>query len=371
MKQYRLPLVPGPVSVPERVRRAYLDDYGSGDLEPEFAELYLATESYLQRIAGTQHRVTIMTGEGMLALWGALKSVLRPGDRVVAVATGLFGYGIGEMAAGLGAAVTTVGFEYDQTLHDWERVRETLRAVRPALVTAVHCETPSGTLNPVKELGALIREELDDDCLFYVDAVASLAGAPVEVDAAQIDLGLFGSQKALSTPPDLAMVSVSERAWARIATVGYQGYDALLPWREVGAVSSFPYTPAWASIAALHEACGMLEEEGLAAVYARHERVAAQCREGLRALGIRLYPAPDAISAPTVTAAWLPDGWTWKAWDAALREQGLVVGNSWGKLFGQIFRVGHMGAQANEGLLTEALGVIQATLAAGSGQPSL
>lgn len=365
MEQYRLPLVPGPVSVPERVRRAYLKDYGSGDMEPEFAALYRATEAQLQEIAGTRNRVTIMTGEGMLALWGALKSVLRPGERVVAVATGMFGYGIGEMAAQVGGAVTTVGFEYDETLHDWGRVRQTLRATRPALVTAVHCETPSGTLNPVRELGQLVREELGDDCLFYVDAVASIGGAPVGVDAAEIDLGLFGTQKALSAPPDLALVSVSERAWRRMENVGYEGYDALLPWREVNGPGSWPYTPAWASVAALHEACGMILEEGLEVVYARHERVAHQTRDGLAELGIPLFPTADAVPAPTVTAALLPQGWTWQHFDAALREHSLVVGGSWGKLEGKVFRVGHMGTQADEALVRAALDVIRGVVEKG------
>jgi aspartate aminotransferase-like enzyme len=362
MKTYKIPLVPGPVSVPERVRRVYLEDYGSGDMEAEFGELYLATEAKLQTIAGSKNRVTIMTGEGMLALWGALKSVLRPGEPVVAVATGLFGYGIAEMAAGVGGDVTTVGFEYDETINDWERVRQTLREVRPSLVTAVHCETPSGTLNPVKALGQLVRQELGEECLFYVDAVASLAGTPVEVDESEIDLALFGSQKALSAPPELSMITVSERAWQKIAQVSYSGYDALLPWRTVGATGSFPYTPAWASIAALHEGCMIILEEGLAAGYARHERVAQQTQEGLRKLGIQLYPAPDAIMSPTVTAALVPDGWTWEQFDAALREYGLVVGGSWGKLLGKVFRVGHMGTQADEGLIAEALNVMEKVL---------
>lgn len=358
MREYEVPLVPGPVSVPERVRRVYLVDYGSGDLEPEFAALYMDTERRLQQIAGTGNRIAIMTGEGMLALWAALKSVLRPGDRVVSVATGLFGHGIGRMAAGLGAEVTTVGFEDNQTIHDWPRVRARLREIRPTLVTAVHCETPSGTLNPVARLGRMVREELGDNCLFYVDAVASLGGAPVQVAQAEIDLALFGTQKALSAPPELALVAVSSRAWARAEAVGYTGYDALLPWREARDPGSLPYTPSWAAVAALHEACGLLLEEGLDAVYARHTRVAQMTRGGLDGLGIRLFPDPAAIVAPTVTAAYVPEGWRWEEFDAALRARGMAVGGSWGALAGRIFRIGHMGSQADEELLARALQIL-------------
>src|SRR5690606_32525555 len=120
-----------------------------------------------------------------------------------------------------------VGFGYDEVA-DPNRVRDVAREFRPKLVTAVHCETPSGTLNPLKEIGEICREI---DALYYVDFVASAGGAPVEVDQNQIDLGLLGSQKVLSLMPDLSMVSISPRAWEVIEAVNYVGYDALAPWK--------------------------------------------------------------------------------------------------------------------------------------------
>lgn len=103
METYKIPLVYGPVSVPEALRAVYRIDYGSADLEEEFFTLYADCERALQTVLGTRSQVTLQSGEGMLALWGALKSTVRPGDRVLAVATGLFGYGIGEMASHVGA----------------------------------------------------------------------------------------------------------------------------------------------------------------------------------------------------------------------------------------------------------------------------
>ena len=141
MERYRVPLMPGPVSIPDDVLKAYSYDYGSADTEEEFFALYRSCERGLQEILFTQNQVTILTGEGMLALWGALKSVVRPGDRVLSVATGVFGYGIAEMAGQIGAAVEVVGFGYDDVL-DLDRVRDAARRYRPALITAVHCETP-------------------------------------------------------------------------------------------------------------------------------------------------------------------------------------------------------------------------------------
>jgi len=358
MQSYKISLTPGPVSVPAAVRAAYQADYGSPDLEEEFFQLYTKCEQGLQQILGTRNAVAIQTGEGMVALWGALKSVLQPGNRVLAVATGLFGYGIGEMAAGLGMQVETVGFGY-AGIADPQQVREAAHRFRPHVITAVHCETPSGTLNPLQELGAISREV---DALFYVDFVASGGGVPVEVDSCAIDLGLLGSQKVLSLPADLAMVTVSERAWARAQTVKYAGYDALLPWRSAVAGHYMPYTHNWPALAGLRIAIDMLLTEGLDAVYARHAQVAHLCRQRLQNMGVELWPASIEFCAPTVTAANLPACWTWPALDKALRAYGMVVGGNYGPLAGKVFRIGHMGTQADAELVAQGMDVLEGVL---------
>lgn len=357
MQTYPIPLVPGPVSVHQAVREVYLTDYGSPDLEADFFDLYAACEGQLQEILATRNDVTIHSGEGMLALWAALKSVLRPGGRVLVVANGLFGYGIGEMAAQLGALVETVGFDYDD-IPDPQRVRVAARRFQPKLITAVHCETPSGTLTPLAELGAICREV---DALFYVDFVASGGGVPVLVDDWQIDLGLLGSQKVLSLLPTLSMVTVSQRAWEAVADVGYVGYDALAPWRDGPARRYLPYTHNWHGLAALHAGCQSLLDEGLANVYARHAAVAAYCRQRLAEMGVALYPRPE-IASPTVSAARVPDSWTWPELDGSLRAQGMVVGGNYGPLAGQVFRIGHMGNQARMELVARGMDVLAEVL---------
>jgi aspartate aminotransferase-like enzyme len=358
MQTYSIPLVPGPVAVPPAVRAVYQIDYGSADLEIEFFQLYEECERGLQQILGTHNSVTIQTGEGMLALWGALKSVLQPGNRVLAVATGLFGYGIGDMARQLGAQVETVGFGYDG-IADPQVVREAARRFCPHLITAVHCETPSGTLNPLQPLGEIAREV---DALYYVDFVASAGGTPVLVDACHIDLGLLGSQKVLSLPADLAMVSVSERAWARVQTVNYVGYDALSGWRTAMADRYMPYTHNWAAVAGLRVAISSLLAEGMENAYARHASVAQACRRRLQAMGVELWPANEDLCSPTVSAAKVPAGWTWPQLDQALRSQGMVVGGNYGPLAGKVFRIGHMGSQANAALVQQGMDVLAAVL---------
>lgn len=360
MLSYDIPLVPGPTRVPESVRRAYLTDYGSADLEPEYARLYRDVQSRLQTILGTENEIALMTGEGMIALWGALKSCVRPGDRVLAVSTGVFGHGIGEMAAAMGAEVRWVEFGYDQVAEPGP-VEEAIRGFDPKMVTAVHCETPSGTLNPVGPIGELVRRH--GVPLYYVDAVASAAGAPVRADAWSIDLCLLGTQKALSAFPDLAGVAVSERAWDLIAEVDYAGYDALLPYRDALEEGVFPYTPSWAGLAALGEACRLVLDTGLDVVYARHEEVAAYCRNRAGEMGLSLHPVSEAASSPTVTALRVPDSTSWEELDRDLREHGMVVGGSLGPLAGKVFRVGHMGVQADRDLMERGMDVLERVLA--------
>lgn len=352
-----IPMVPGPVTVPAAVLDALARDYGSGQVDAEFLPLYDATGRTLAKLMQTRNDVVIMTGEGMLALWAGLKSCLAPGDRVLSIATGVFGDGIGDMAASFGCQVEKVSYGFNETIHDLGRIEEAIVRFRPHMITAVHCETPSGTLNPLEGVGELKRRH--GVPLFYVDAVASLGGVPVCVDDWSVDLLLGGTQKCLSAPPSLSFLGVSPAAWERAAQVAYEGYDALLPWRTVRKDGRCPYTPYWHGVAALYSAVRLLLEEGLETVFNRHEAVAHACRTGLEKLGIHLWPAPTAIASPTVTAALVPPEWNWPAWQQALRSRGLVVAGSFGPMAGKVFRFGHMGSQATQALVTLALETVE------------
>ncbi len=328
MKTYPIPMVPGPVKLPQAVLDTYQTNFGSADLEAEFLELYNKTESNLKMIFGTKNRVVIQSGEGMLALWSALKSCLLPGDRVLAIATGVFGDGIGDMALSMGADVNIIRLPYNETVSDLSEIEAAIVQFKPKMITMVHCETPSGTLNPVAELGRLKQRHKVP--LLYVDAVASVGGTPVLSDAWHIDLCLGGSQKCLSSLPDMAFLSVSESAWDIIHNVNYAGYDALKPFYNAQAEHYFPYTPNWQGVAGLNAGSESILNEGLVNSYARHEKVAEFCRTKIIDMGLSLFPASDAVPSPTVTAVNIPDGVDWPEFNLQLRQQGLVVGGSYG-----------------------------------------
>lgn len=357
MEKYLIPMVPGPVSVPQEILDAAACNYGSADLEKEYADLYVSVQKALQKIMRTKNRMVIQSGEGMLALWSALKSTLLPGDRVLALSTGIFGYGIGTMAETLGCEVRTVGFGFDESIDDMDLVEKAIREFAPKMITVVQNETPSGTVNPVDRIGAL--KEKYNVPLLYVDAVSGIGGSEVKVDEWHVDLCLGGSQKCLSAPANMAFLSVSEKAWEIIEEIGYAGYDALLPFRLAVKKRYFPYTPYWQGTAQLHKACELILEEGLPKVIARHAKVAEYCRKRCVGMGLELFPRQGAILSPTVTALRVPAGMSWKKLDENLRRHGVVVGGNYGSLAGKVFRIGHMGSQANMNLVKEALDILE------------
>ena len=358
MNRYPIGLIPGPVFVPRSVREAWLEDFGSPNLEPEFLELYGENRSLIRELLCTKESVVFTVGEAMSILWGGLKSALREGEKLLAVSSGIFGEGFADMARSIGADAMIVESPYN-SLPDPSMVREAALRYRPKVITAVHCETPSGTITPLRELGEIAREA---GALFLVDFVSSGGGTPVDVDANYIDIGLLGSQKALSLPPSLSIATLSEQAWDVFKEVGYSGYDAFLPWRGVPDTCRTPYTHDWNCMLALNISLSEIKKEGFQNVYARHERTADICRTMGQEMGLELFPVSEDICSPTVTAFNVPSGWTWEELDGAFRERGVVVGGNYCSLAGKVFRIGHMGSQASPELITKAMEIIKEVL---------
>lgn len=358
MKTYKISLIPGPVSVPVEFREAYMTNFGSSDLEKDFYDLLKENQVLLQKILNTENSVTIQSGEAMLVLWGALKSTVKPKDKVLALSNGLFGHGFGEMAESLGAEVRYIEAR-EGSFIDEDILKCELISFRPDLVTAVHCETPSGLLNPIREIAPVIKES---GALFCVDFVASACGTDVRVDEWGIDLGLLGSQKCLSLLPDLSVLTMSEKAWRAAERVSYSGYDAVLPWRKAEEKMEMPCTHNWHANAAMNLSLKSFLKEGLENSFRRHREVAEYCRSRILAMGLELYAKEVQLASPTVTAVKIPFGWSWRELDKSLREQGMAVGGSYGLLAGKVFRIGHMGSQADMQLVKEGMDVLEKVL---------
>ena len=364
-KYTKIPMIPGPVSVHPDILSIMNKDYGAGQLDDNFLLLYRNTEILLQKINEFSGDFIIMTGEGMIALWGALKSVIHPRDKVYSIVTGVFGDGIGDMAVTAGAEVKKYSIPFDKTISyaDFEKIEKEIKIFNPKLITLVHCETPSGTLNPIKEIGE-IKKRLNIP-LLYVDAVSSMGGVSIRGDQWHIDLLLGGTQKCFSCPPNLGLIGVSSKAWDIILDVNYGGYDALKPFKNIYQVGRPPYTPYWHGIAALNCGLNILFNEGLDSVFCRHQNVSEKCINLGKNLGLILFTSSDAVNSPTVTAFNIPASFTWQQWNKNLCTKGLYIAGSFGPMSGKIFRLGHMGTQADNNLIEQAFEVISSVLSGG------
>ena len=331
-------LTPGPTALPPSVREAMSDELVNPDVDPAFAERYDALLDKLGTVFGTDDEMVVMGGEGILGLEAAIASTVAPGDHVVCLSNGPYGDGFADFVENYGGEATVVGAEYDDSLPVSE-LDQTLAETDADLVTMVHCETPTGTLN---DLGPALDLCEDHDALTVVDAVSSLGGTPVPTD--RIDITLGASQKCFSAPPGLAICSVSDAAWERIEARDPDSlYTNLLPWHE--AEQPYPYTHLTTLVVALDRALDLILDEGLDAVYDRHREAAARCRERGRELGLDLYPAPDR-SSPTVSAVSVPGRAT--ELQTRLRDDhDVTLATGLGDLANDVLRIGHMGYNAD------------------------
>lgn len=353
--------IPGPTNVPERVLRAVarptIDHRG-----PEFARL---THEILAALKELFHNrdgdVMIFPASGSGAWEAALVNTLSPGDRVLMFDHGFFARGWCGIAERLGLEVDLVPGDWRQPV-DPAAVEERLRAEGDApygAVAVVHSETSTGVRSDI----AAIRTAIDragHGALLLVDAVSSLASMPLPQDEWGVDVVVTGSQKGLMLPPGLSFNSVSAKALAASdnATLrrAYWDWEAL---RAQNARGFFPYTPATNLLFGLSEALAMLREEGEAAVFARHDRLAAATRAAVQAWGLETYCADPANASSSLTAVMTPDGVDADAvCQVILDNFDMSLGTGLGPLQGKLFRIGHLG-ELNELALGGALGGVE------------
>ncbi len=350
--------IPGPTGLPPSVREAggrqMINHRG-----PEFAAMIERVLVGMKPYFGTTSDVAILSCAGTGGLEAAVVNVLSPGDRVLGVSIGSFGDRFAKIASTYGADVTKVSVEWGHAA-DPDEVRAAL-AAEPApgyrAVLLTHNETSTGVMNPIAALAAAVREA-SPDTLILVDSVSGLGAVPFEMDAWGIDLVVTGSQKAWMAAPGLAMVAASERGWAAMETATMpRFYLDLRSHREAHAKGQTPFTPAIAVVYQVDEGLALMGREGAAAIFARHEACAAAARAGLTALGFELFADPRFASR-TVTAANVPEGLDWKAFNGAIKARGLVLAGGQGKLTGLIFRLGHLGS-VTLGEILDAIGVLE------------
>ncbi len=344
-------MIPGPVDVTDEVREAMaspaMAHYGQ-----DWTAFYRETIKLLQRVFQTQNDLYLMVGPGSAGLDAALGSLLRTGERVLIPFNGFFGQRLAAIARSYGLEVVPLEFPPDQPV-DPDAIRARL-AAEPDIgaVAMVHHETSTGVLNPLREVAALsARRGLP----IVVDAIASLGGVPVPVDAWGLDVVVTVANKCLESTPGLALVSVSRRAWEMIEGKprrAHGWYLNLETWREYAASWSdwhpYPTTLPTQNIIALRASLGSILARGLEEQYARHVRAAERARGGLRELGFELLVA-GAHACPLITAVKARPEFEVADLARFLQERhGIMISGGVGELRGKIFRVGHMGRATSD-----------------------
>lgn len=337
--------IPGPTTLPEPVRTA-----GSRQMVnhrgPEFRALLGRVTAGLQRGFRTENDVILLTSSGTGALEAIIANFLSPGDPVLSVSIGEFGERFAAIATAFGIDVTRYRTEPGRAA-DPAEVAERLRAMAasgsPATAVLVtHNETSTGVTNPVEAIAAAVHD-VAPGALLLVDGISGLGAVPFETDAWGLDVVATGSQKSWMSPPGIAMISVSARAWeAADRATSPRFYFDLRAARASARAGETPFTPAVGVCFALDAALELIEAEGYEAIFARHAAVGAATRAGLEAMGFRLFADP-AHASDTVTSALVPDGIDWGAFSRELRSRGLVVAGAQGALAGRVFRIGHLG----------------------------
>lgn len=345
-----LMFTPGPTEVHPRVLQAMAKPLQNPDLDPDFFTFYDELCEKVKRILRTRSDVILHCGEAIIGLEAAVASLVAPGERVLAMSSGIYGDGFANFVRMYGGTPVTVKFPYDEIVKP-EEVERTLEKEKDIEVaTLVHCETPSGTLNPLREIGKVCS---DHGVILVVDAVSSVAGVPVETDEWNVGICIVGTQKCISAPPGVGILSVSEAAWEKMEKRDKKNpikgfYLNLLSWkRDWFENREFPYTHTVSLLYALDEACNLILEEGLENVYVRHEKVASATRRAVQAMGLELYPKEEDYCSNTVTAIRLPGGISDEELrNHILQKYGVMIAGSWGVLRGKVIRLGHMGYNA-------------------------
>jgi aspartate aminotransferase-like enzyme len=340
MTSKRYLMTPGPTPVPPEVLAAMAAPvvHHRGK---DFRAVYERCLGRLREVCRTANDVLLLTASGTAAMESSVANLCSPGDRVLVVSAGYFGERWSAIARAFGCDVQELRYAWGDapSADDLTARLEELGGVHAVYLT--HSETSTGVVADVQALAAAAK---DAGALVAVDAVSSLGALPLETDAWRIDAVASGSQKALMTPPGLAIVAVSDAALAAAARSTTPRF--YVDWertRKAQQRLDAAFTPAVSLVAGLDVALGMLLDRGLETAFEHHRRLGRACREGAKAMGLQLF-SPDDDSAAVVTAIRIPDGLDSGDLVQTLRNRfGITIANGQGDLKGKIFRIGHIG----------------------------
>lgn len=341
----KLLMTPGPTYIKENVRNAMAKAITNPDLDLEFYDFYKDICEKTQKLLNTNNTILVLSGEGILGLEAACASLIEEGDKILCIENGIFGAGFGDFCKMYGGQVDYFHGDRRSGL-DINKLKDFLNNNHDyKIATLVHCETPSGITNPIKDICRLLNEY---NIITVVDAVSSIGGEELHVDDWNIDITLGGSQKCLSAPPGLTLLSISKKAMIAIKNrkTPIRGfYTNLSLWNTWYEDKWFPYTQPISDLYALDVALDNILQD--ANVLDRHKKVAEACRKSLQNSGLELF-SKDCHSN-TVTTVLVPESVNYKdIFNKMVNEHNILIAGGFDFLQNKIFRIGHMGENCYE-----------------------
>jgi len=360
----RLMLTPGPSSIDPRVYRAMATPL-VGHMDPWFKGCMDETQTLLRQIFQTENRITMpLSASGSGGIEASVVNVLEEGDEAIVAVNGVFSERMYEIGMRASSKVTKVETTYGKPV-DAEDVRRAGRGKKIKMIGLAQGETSTGVLTNL----AAFRKVADEfGALLVVDTVASLAAVPLRVDRERIDVCFSGSQKAISAPPGMSPITVSAEAEEvfrkRKTKVQSWYFDLTTAMNYWGKDRLYHHTPPISLIFALREAMRLVMEEGLEARWERHRTNQLALIAGLEAMGLDLLVKNPADRLPTVTAVMVPGGVD----DVKLRNQlldefNIEIAGGFGKIKGQIWRIGLMGYCSQKPFVLLCLAALEKCLA--------
>ena len=361
----RMLLGPGPSNVHPRVLRA-LSTPLVGHLDPAFIGLMEETKTLLRQVFQTDNALTLpISGTGSAGMETCFVNLVEPGDEVVVGVNGVFGTRMADVVERCGGTPVVIETAWGRVFTPDDVRAGLARCTRPKLVALVHAETSTGAWQPLEDLAPLVH---DAGALLLVDAVTSLAGCPLKIDAWGIDACYSGTQKCLSCPPGLSPVTFSPAAQDAMRKRRHQVrswyLDLSMLEKYWGAERVYHHTAPISMNYALREALRLVCEEGLDARYRRHERNHRALAAGLAALGMGLA-AQDGHRLWMLNSVTIPDGVD----DRGVRRQllethGIEIGAGLGAFAGKVWRIGLMGESSTQANVELVLDALESVLAA-------
>lgn len=368
-------MTPGPVEAHPNVLRVMSAPI-LGQFDPAFLTIMDEVKEMIKIPFGTKNEQAFaIDGTSRSGLEAALIGLIEPGDKVLIPAYGRFAYLLGEICERAKAQVTYLEKEWD-SVFEQEAIIAEIKRVNPKIVALVHGETANGQMQPLEKIGKFCQE---NDVFFVVDTVATYGGAPVKVDEWGIDVAIAGTQKCVSVPSGLSLITYNDRV-EKVLTARYQ--------KELGLSKDFRnerhissnyldlsqlqrywnnerinhHTEATSMIYALHEGLRMMILEGIKNGYARHSQNDRAIQAGIEAMGLAIF-GDRTTKMPTVTPILIPEGVDGDAVrNTLLNDFGVEIASSFGPLQGKVWRIGNMGFSSRKENVLHVLAAFEAAL---------